>query len=351
MYVVVCIHSPDDIRIVDEKTIKNPLIVAVGIGEYDGMKNLGTTTDYAKIKHTFNFRRGYSIVYQDRNENIRCIRKRCKSANHVLDQFKLRWSEADIENFNDHIVEKILNENSWEEYDSDDSSSDSDDEDDDDNKESKIDTNQIKVNEKYDALIYFLSCHGASESIIYDSEGTECYLSFIFDKFEYCSYLRGLPKIYFLDHCRGSHPVKRKANKNGSKQNVRQKNYDEEKVMNGNDDSVTTSLRGGGSRKQGIKKEKNGVGSTYIPECDTYKIFATRDGYATVDAGRTGGYLIQSVAAVFEKNELFAKEFGQIRNHISQLMESKMGKNANSPVNVMEFQSTVNYPIKFEERK
>ena len=305
--------------------MKNPLVVVLGIGEYDGntFHNLiGVARDYFNIKYVFNHIRGYSIVYQTSRNRIRYINQATRCETDVIDIFKLRWTEEEIEEFNDYIADNILCNNPH--SDSDDSKSNSD----------KL--NEDTINEKHDGLIYFISCHGNREYVIYDSEGEEFNLSFLFDQFdnENCPYLRKMPKIYFLDCCRGSLKSKRKDDDTYTNDENESK-----------DDEKQEITKGGQNNKRGKAQDR-----TYIKDRDIYKVFANTDGHATVDGGMTGGYLIQSVAKAFHKNRIFNKEFEDICNHVSKIMLTAMGKSVNSAVNVMECQTTIDYPVKFQAK-
>ena len=59
----------------------------------------------------------------------------------------------------------------------------------------------IIVNNEFDSLIYFVSCHGDKDNVIYDSEGDEYQLDCVFYMFNnlYCRQLRNKPKIFVVD--------------------------------------------------------------------------------------------------------------------------------------------------------
>ena len=78
----------------------------------------------------------------------------------------------EIEQFNEYICEKLLN-------------------------------NDNQYN--YDSLIYIISSHGTTGNTIFDSKGEEYILEFAFDVFnnQNCSCLRNKPKIFIIDSSRG----------------------------------------------------------------------------------------------------------------------------------------------------
>ena len=330
-------HSDSAYESGEEITMKNPLIVVVGIGEYD--KNtfpnlIGVKRDYFNIKYVFNHMRGYSIVYQTTSNRICYINQRTRREKDVKDTFKIKWTEEEIEEFNDYITDNILCQ--------DEKKSQND-------FKSNENGNVNEKNEKHDGLIYFVSCHGGDESVIYDSEGEEFNLAFLYDQFdnENCPYLRKKPKMFFLDCCRGRMKSKRKYDDNNSTSynNAESKDDEKQMTMNNNDNTVITKGGKDNYKQSGDKQDK-----TYIKARDSCKIFANTDGYATVDGGAAGGYLIQSVTKSFHRDRIFKKEFVDIRNHISRMMLKFMGKSVDSAVNVVEYQGTIDYTIKFQEK-
>ena len=340
------------------------------------MPNLiGVTKDYFNIIECFNFIRGYSIVYQTQNGNIRHIKKSVESDDQIEEKqgFKTYYTDTQIDKFNDYIVKNILthdkkdvnniNHNDSDSDDSDDSSdsdSDSDSDSSDDESKSESFENESKddfESDPYDGLIYFVSSHGDSDNVINDSTGEEYSLTFIFDKFdnENCPYLRHKPKIYFLDCCRGTMTTKRKIDPNS---NSNYQNYQNYQNLNGMDESKSNDnsngyKNGGSMSKNGIKinKKQRMPARTYVKTKDDFQIWATPPGYSAVEAGKKGGYLIQSVTKVFKKNRIFKKEFDTILKQTSKIMTSDMGSSIHGGVNVMRVEKTVDYDIKFQQKK
>ena len=163
----------------------NPLIAMIGILEYDNdvLPNLDcVANDYKNVQHAFYVVRGYSYVYFNKQNQL--IHKKSDKMNESRtvisrNDIKLRWSENEILNYNDQV--HLIVENR-------------------------------KYN--YDGLIYFISCHGDIDGVIYDSSGSKIPLIVIFEKFnnQNCVQLRNKPKIYFVEACRGNRRTKRIAN-------------------------------------------------------------------------------------------------------------------------------------------
>ena len=163
----------------------NPLIAMIGISEYDNgiFGNLECViNDYKNVQHAFYVVRGYSIVYFNEKNQLRhrrCLKNTKMKMNRNVfsrNDLKLRWTDDEVLNYNKQ-VHKILENKKY----------------------------------SYDGLIYFVSCHGDRDSVIYDSTGNKIPLIVIFDKFnnQNCIQLRNKPKIYFVEACRGNQRTKR----------------------------------------------------------------------------------------------------------------------------------------------
>ena len=355
------LNSDEIFDSIPEKTVKNPLVVILGIGDYDSdvFPSLeGIIQDYRNIKRCFNTFRGYSIVYQTAQRIIKYIPNRTDE-NDIPDNFKIRWSEAEIIDFNEHIAKTYLcdkknkgNKNSKTNA----------------NTKAKNKSKNENINDdrrQHDGLIYFVSCHGGKDCVIYDSKGEEYSLTRLFYEFNNasCPYLRKMPKIYFLDCCRGMQKIKRQPDDKASQmiitqtkdENCDDMKDDEKKDIEENTVDTVTTTRGGLGNGKDASQQKTqtdgGICPTYIATRDDFKIFANTDGRATVDGGKKGGYLIRSVTQAFAKDYIFEKKFEEIRKYASRLMQKLMGHGVNMAVNVMECVTTVDYTIKFQEKK
>lgn len=122
------------------KLVQNPLIVILGIGNYNGSwpEIIGTNRDHGNILYCFNYKRGYNVVYARQKSNntfkIKHLNYRIKKNKQIRDRFKRTWPKHEIKQYHNSIIGDIL------------------------------------PNGKFDGLIYFLSCHGGRGGVIYDSE-------------------------------------------------------------------------------------------------------------------------------------------------------------------------------------
>ena len=162
-------------------TMDDPLIVMLGIGEYDGLPNLaGVVKDYGNILKTFINKWMYKVFY--RLNNNRDI-----YTNNVFEfkrnsNYKLKWTIEEIEDFVEQARKYI-------------------------------------VKNKHNGLIFAISSHGNTGKVLYVSDLDEVELDeCVFSMFtpetrielesyteteEEASHLLRIPKIFLLDMCRG----------------------------------------------------------------------------------------------------------------------------------------------------
>ena len=171
--------------------ICNPLIVAVIIGDYSnaGLPSItSATSEYRSIIDAFYRIRQYDVVFATNTDATNGDETIClthlkhtqlllqpennndNSSHHI---YKLKWQEGEIEYFNDQINHQILTNTK----------------------------NNSNGQLQYDGLIYILSSHGNENKLIYNSDGEDIPLEFIFEEFnnKNCKYLRQRPKIYMFD--------------------------------------------------------------------------------------------------------------------------------------------------------
>ena len=163
--------------------MNDPLIVMMGIGEYDGMANLdGIARDYDNIINTFVYHWKYKVLYRLKNNtNIYTNNK-----DELKRNYKLKWDGDDIDNF----IEE---------------------------------SRKLVVRNKHDGLIFGISSHGDREKLLYDSECEQYELDAIFSMYspqasallesyteteQESNQLFIIPKIFFLDMCRGNAKAK-----------------------------------------------------------------------------------------------------------------------------------------------
>ena len=169
------LYSNSFFEALDAYIIHKPLVVVVVIGDYkqSPLPSIkGAANDYCNVVRSFNCIRGYDVAFAT-NDGIKHLtnKNRVTNTNEIKSfDFKLKWFGDDIENFNEHIAQKIL-------------------------------SSPNKQAGSYDSLIYILSSHGDADETIYCSNGDELPLEFIDDKFnnKNCKSLRQRPKIYMFD--------------------------------------------------------------------------------------------------------------------------------------------------------
>ena len=154
--------------------ITYPLVTAVIIGDYGGSTLLSikeASKDYQNIIESFNGACGYTVVVaQNGNHNDDYTLKYFGSGNamkYKLGDFKCKWTSDEIEDFNEKINADIIE----------------------------------SENGHFDSLIYIVSCHGDGKNSIYDSNGENFSLSFIYHQFDNknCKIWRDKPKIFLHD--------------------------------------------------------------------------------------------------------------------------------------------------------
>ena len=339
-------------------SMMNPLIAMIGISEYDKNVNYSlerVIDDYKNVEHAFHNIRGYSFVYFNKNNNVvhkidQNQKKKMKTAHGQVtttqvtssNNAKLRWNENEIFDYNDKI-HNILNSKKY----------------------------------NYDGLIYFISCHGNTGSIIYDSNGNKVPLIAIYDKFnnQNCISLRNKPKIYFIEACRGNRKTKRYENSIQSFNDntdaergssivttapkliggdishdsqlgflapqqfpikIALSSIDEVKQIEMHDsthfnNSTLVSTSNGQSQKS--KNNSNVMFSKYNYNRE---IYANTDGFAVVEPGKNGAYMTRSITQAILNDDIFKKDFNTIMNHVRKIMLKLMGTSAECAAQVIE---------------
>ena len=318
------ISSTDTIRHEDrpDYTIANPLVVILGIGEYEkgSYENLiGVKMDYRNMIYLWNHYFKYCIMYQTTDGNIKyydknnynCMNNINNQVNYKTDKFKQYWLCDEIEQF----IEQV----------------------------------HMKINEKqeHDGLIFIVSCHGEQGGFIMDSTGDDDEGSFqlaqIFYKFNSasCPYLADKPKLFIVDACRGNmrskvyygceskgiKPViKGRVNSNKKTPNVNNNENEKTKINNNNKDNNT-----------GMHLEAN---FRYI--------YGNPEGFAVFDGGEKGGYLIRSVKKVLTQPIALKTNLDEIVPLISIKVNQLTGRQS---MQLVQDISNTQYRIKFEKRK
>ena len=315
-------------------SLSAPLIAMLGISEYDDFANLEcVVNDYKNVEYAFHGVRGYSYVYFNKKNKI-IHKKQCKSNTDYNvasgDNIKLRWTDNEIFDFNDKICQIL---------------------------------NSSKNN--YDGLIYFISSHGDSGGIIYDSNGDKVPLITIFEKFnnQNCIKLRNKPKIYFVEACRGSMRTKRFENSvfkdvinNNAKEatkysttTITESATTASKVLVDADmDEFKESALMMKDDMNNWDQNKNENVAIFSKYNYNREIYANAEGYAVVEPGSKAAYMTRSITKAIINDDIFVKDFDSIMNHTRKIMLKLMGMSAACGAQVIQDNSNVPKKIFFK---
>ena len=322
--------------------VKNSLVAILGIGEYnENMDDLvGVKTDYKNLIEVFYKQFGYTLAFYDdtnklqycnkkpnymintsHNSNINATKPEKFDVKSKNGQFKLHWTEDDVFDFIDEIV------------------------------------NLIQTG-KHDSLLFFISSHGDADGVILSSDCDEISLHTLFAKFfgDQCSIMVNKPKLFFVDACRGNLRSKINIAKHGSNKNnglVISEKVDaqrEKESSSNNDCNKSIAVRGkkhenessndktvprtnndnynGSNNETRISSNRKSVlENLFHTEANCRFIYANPDGYAAIDGGKNGGYLIQSIKHVFmKKNDIENENLDSIVNQIRLKTRQLVGK-------------------------
>ena len=334
--------------------ICNPLVVVLGIGEYDGMDNLiGMGKDYQRMIAVFNKLFGYDILYRLQNNEYNIN----NSIGNKDDSFKLRWTCDEIEEFVNTAKATFANND-----------------------------------KNYDALIFIISAHGDDEGVIYDSDLESYPIALISGEFNGsgCPEFAQNPKLFFIDACRGemrSPPIQvtyylhkklkqiiiaRKSKDNTEAKSAEKKNNAENQKNNNNKSGANGSNNDSSSnndeKKQVIidnesaekkdidvdiditdmKAELEEIRTNVHREANFCFLYANPDGYKAFDGGTKGGYLIRAIYRTYIKKEITSKYLNDIFRQIGTKVEEMTGRQSMEHVQMV---SNVHYKIQFKPRK
>ena len=292
---------------VKKRKMCNPLIASLGISDFNGRLPalLGIPNEYKEIRNIYNKLRGYSMIYMTSDNKMRIEReyRELDDKDEAL-QFKIKWDEKEIKQFNNNIFNFLEKEKT----------------------------------SNFDGLIYFISCHGNSGGIIYDSNCTKvninCEFLSRFDN-EKCSSLYGKPKLFLLDCCRGKIRT--------YKQYV--ENTTDNKPITQLEQKMNDNNGDGGFADAANEISSSGYKSILDGADDIRVIFANTDGHAVFDGGIHGGYLIRSICQTM-KNKGTLKgycDFDKLVLQARKIMNDKLGSVAGD---VMDDWNNLKYKIK-----
>ena len=386
------------------RDVSNPLIVVIGIGEYDDEPNLiGVETDYIRIKYVFHEVLGYAIIYQNtQNKTIYCKNRNEIYINNAKESigeisnddnsFKLHW-DSEIDPENDDVDFMDPGEHG----------------------DFLLKIRQVFLENNHDCLIIIVSSHGDEEDgfdmIAFSDDEYHTIESFMqpfldvkvktksmndkkTDNTEFenkpqtnnnnknnnnntdsdssdeksndngntkdMDAFRDIPKIMIVDACRGR---KRPTLPSKSSDNDNSKHDDSSTSIIGNTQRMTiehkhleldinsgiipivtrgTKLKG---NKMFSKSNLDRMANFHLWR----HIFANPKHFATVDGGDKGGYLIRGLCStMLNKQYAFSKDLSCIVDQIRLKTKEKTGCLA---TNSVEDVNVIPYKIYFQQRQ
>ena len=165
-------------------TCNDPLIICLGIGEFDnGLPNLPSVSkDYDNIINTYVYKWKYKVFYQLEDNNFVYSNQR----DELQRNYKLRWSDDDVDQFLEQARKHI-------------------------------------VKNKHNGFMFFLSSHGDRDNVFFCSDLQKYELGSVYMLFtpqwnqllegyqeskQESNHLFQIPKLFFLDICRGDTSAK-----------------------------------------------------------------------------------------------------------------------------------------------
>ena len=315
----------------DLQSISNPLVVIVGIGEFDGMQDLiGISRDYCNILFSFNYIRGYNIAYFNKENKLVHLTKRITQESKILTRknFKLRWIKEEIDYFNNLIVEKLLQLT---------------------HENGKNDGQMYG----YDSLFYFVSTHGDSKNVIYDSECNKINIDeAIILKFDNknCPGLYCKPKSFFFDCCRGVRVARNLPNINYTSDEMKQNSDKQNDGCNkkGHGKAIAS---GTSTAKTLCKIDWERRIARSVHELSYFrKVYGNADGYKVVEGGTKGGYLIRCLTKIIANDDLFkGLSLTDLIKQTEIVMREYVGKIAGNAAQIVEDHNLMPIDLKFFE--
>lgn len=324
-------------------TVKNGLVVILGIGEIYGYPDLaGVPKDYANIINTFK-KYNYAIFYKSANNES--IYSNDKNVFRQETEYKLKWQWDEIDSF-------------------------------------LVEARYYVVCNDHDALLFFISGHGDVNDVLHDSDcgciqvQDEIVLTFHPEAVKYLEShqeteiqtkrLFAIPKIFFIDMCRGKKAAKVTQTVTGtsdinddikdvtieSKYNDQQQQseidcfMDESKISE-TDSSATTAK----TEKFTLKTvDQETADKLYAQTANFYSIYATSDSCLTADGSVNGGLFTRNVCRVFNDLEFVSDHtFDEIALNIRNgtKLDSTICGNLKNFTQVVPNESTLEKPVKF----
>ena len=255
-------------------------------------------------------------------------------------EFKVRWNENEIFEFNDKLRNMITTNYTK-------------------------NNNSNNTHNRYDCLLYFISCHGDTGGVIYDSQGNKLPLITIFDTFsnQNCIELRDKPKIYFIEACRGNIRTKRYQNSMYKPKSTVTSNNGLQLLQSETPIAVTPPPASNcynfdRDEKKSENFELNVKDATFKKLDNIFsnynynrEIYANTDGFAVVEPSNKGAYMTRSIAHAVANDDIFLqKDFDSIMVQIRKIMLKLMGISQQCAAQVIEDRTNIPRKIYFKQK-
>ena len=327
------------------KYISDPLVIMIGCGNYDNdvMPSLiGVTTDYKRVINAFHNTFGYSVLYKTENDETKesdtlYLTKTNENNNNTLKSprncsYKLYWTYDDVQDFIEESRDEYFAKN------------------------------------KHDSLILIISSHG-EEELMLTSDGDEyshvAFLKAFGDKI-HDGIFTNVPKICIFDMCRGgvkpiipktphgkkSLSVKLKGIffKGDDKNGGNKENHKNSSKTNNNEKDTKMipllALESNQSNKSNKSDRSDNFRGRSIITGDFHlwrRIYANPDGYAAIDGGAKGGYLIRGLCnTLLDTNNVITRDLDEVINQVRMKTKSLTG---NLLTEIVEDVNDIHYKI------
>ena len=306
--------------------IKNGLVGMIGISEYDELTNLdGVVSDYNNIINTFVKLYKYKILYK-LNDNSLVYTNNINEINTEKNNFKLKWSDKDIDIYLEELREKL-------------------------------------ISNKHDSILLFVSSHGDDNDgnpQIITSDGETVDITFIRTMFKpegtiwvesheekenETKYLFRIPKIFFVDMCRGQIKAKiTKLNDNYNDDNSKIKINENENENERNEESDDSS------DEESRRIDGKETGKYSSQDANFCTIYANTRGYAVAGSSKGAAFLL-SVCKIF--NDKISVRVNDLDNLIRKIRketkaEATLDTNLFNMTQTVESVSTMEKQIYFK---
>ena len=326
-------------------TMQDPLIVIMGVGEYDRDFHhslAGVPKDYENIIQTFSIDKKwqYKVFYQLSDNNIVSVVYSNRKPELTKDsnkQYKLKWTREEMYMFAEQTRQKL-------------------------------------VTNGHDGLVFFITGHGDKGKVLYDSKGKKCdleciYATFVPESKEFLGYqektaeterLFHMPKIFLVDCCRGKNIAKvYQTNSNiKNKQDLNQAEKETKTTIADESKSEAVATHGHDGLEtnetfaiKGINKDQ---AKQWMAQMTNFsKVYATIEGCAVMEGSEGGGIFLRNIVTVFKDKKFVLKH--RWKDIIIKIREytKRKGTQINNLLNatqIAEDESTLEKPVSFTSK-